>query len=101
LKSLHRRLGASGRFSFGSAELMLELLGVTPGAVTPFGAINDTAGRVTVVLDQALMAHAVINAHPLVNTMTTSIAREDLLKFLEATGHKPRIEPVTGPEPSA
>jgi Ala-tRNA(Pro) deacylase len=99
LKSLHRRLGASARFSFGSAELMLEVLGVTPGAVTPFGAINDIAGRLTVVLDQALMAHAVINAHPLVNTMTTSIARDDLLKFLEATGHKPRIEPVTGPDP--
>jgi Ala-tRNA(Pro) deacylase len=99
LKSLHRRLGASGRFSFGSADLMLEVLGVTPGAVTPFGAINDTAGRVTVVLDRALMTHEVINAHPLVNTMTTSIGREDLLKFLEATGHKPRIEPVAGPDP--
>src|SRR5436190_20940438 len=44
LKSLHRRLGATGRFSFGSAELMHETLGVEPGAVTPFGAINDTAG---------------------------------------------------------
>ena len=91
LKSLHRRLGAGGRFSFGSAALMMETLGVTPGAVTPFGAINDTARRVTVVLDAALVEHAVINAHPLVNTMTTSIARDDLLKFLEATGHPPRI----------
>lgn len=96
LKSLHRRLGASGRFSFGSAELMLETLGVTPGAVTPFGAINDTAHRVTVVLDRGLMRHAVINAHPLTNTMTTSIARDDLVKFLESIGHKPRIEAVTG-----
>ena len=99
LKSLHRRLGATGRFSFGSAELMLETLGVTPGAVTPFGAINDTGGRVTLVLDQGLMQHAVINAHPLVNTMTTSIGRDDLVKFLESTGHKPRIEPVTGALP--
>ena len=97
LKSLHRRLGASGRFSFGSADLLRELWGVLPGAVTPFGAINDTAGRVTVVLDQALMAHATINAHPLVNTMTTSIGRDDLVKFLAATGHPPRIEPVAGP----
>src|ERR1700710_569366 len=78
LKSLHRRLGATGRFSFGSADLMRETLGVTPGAVTPFGAINDTGHRVTVVLDSTLMEHAVINAHPLVNTMTTSIARDDL-----------------------
>lgn len=97
LKSLHRRLGANGRFSFGSPELMREVLGVEPGAVTPFGALNDTAGRIIIVLDQGLMQHAVINAHPLVNTMTTSIARDDLVKFLEFTGHPPRIEPVTGP----
>lgn len=97
LKSLHRRLGASGRFSFGSADLLRQTLGVDPGAVTPFGAMNDSERRVTIVLDQALMAHAIINAHPLVNTMTTSIAREDLVKFLEATGHPPRIVPVADP----
>jgi Ala-tRNA(Pro) deacylase len=96
LKSLHRRLGATGRFSFGSSDLMMDTLGVTPGAVTPFGAINDTAQRVTVVLDAALMEHAVINAHPLTNTMTTSIARDDLVKFLEFTGHPPRIVGVAG-----
>jgi Ala-tRNA(Pro) deacylase len=97
LKSLHRRLGAGGRFSFGSAEQMRAVLGVEPGAVTPFGAFNDTGGLVTVVLDRGLMEHAVINAHPLVNTMTTSIGRDDLLKFLRSTGHEPRIEAVTGP----
>src|SRR5471032_907192 len=79
LKSLHRRLDAGGRFSFGSANLMLETLGLTPGAVSPFGALNDTTGHVTVVLDSKLMQHATINAHPLVNTMTTSISREGLL----------------------
>src|SRR5215472_8709893 len=97
LKSLHRRLGASGRFSFGSAALLAELLGVEPGAVTPFAAMNDTAGRVTVVLDAAMMAHDVLNFHPLRNTATTTIARDGLVKFLEATGHKPRIEAVSGP----
>jgi Ala-tRNA(Pro) deacylase len=93
LKTLHHRLGA-GRFSFGSANLMQELLGVTPGAVTPFGAINDVGRRVNVVLDAALMRAAIVNAHPLVNTMTTSLAGEDLVKFLEATGHPPRIAAV-------
>ena len=58
LKGLHRQLGASGRFSFGSPDLLREVWGVDPGAVTPFGAINDTQGRVTVVLDAAMMAHA-------------------------------------------
>ena len=99
LKSLHRRLGASGRFSFGSAELMRELLGIEPGSVTPFAVINDLGGRVTVVLDAAMMAHAALNFHPLVNTATTTIAREGLLKFLEAVGHVPRIEMVSGAEP--
>jgi Ala-tRNA(Pro) deacylase len=93
LKTLHHRLGAS-RFSFGSAALMEELLGVSPGAVTAFGVINDTAGRVNVVLDAGLMRHGIINCHPLVNTMTTSIARDDLVRFLEATGHVPRIEEI-------
>ena len=91
LKSLHRRLGAAGRFSFGSADLLRETLGVEPGAVTPFAAMNDGAGQVTIVLDAALMAQATLNAHPLRNTMTTSIARDDLIKFLAATGHPPRV----------
>jgi len=91
LKSLHRRLGASGRLSFGAAELLRAMLGVEPGAVTPFGALNDAAGRVSVVLDAALMEHATINCHPLVNTMTTTISRDGLLAFLRACGHPPRI----------
>jgi Ala-tRNA(Pro) deacylase len=97
LKSLHNRLGAKGRFSFGPAAQMLEALGVEPGSVTPFGALNDTRGRVTVVLDATLMTHDLINAHPLVNTMTTTLARDDLLRFLRATGHEPLIAPVSGP----
>jgi Ala-tRNA(Pro) deacylase len=98
LKSLHRQLGAGGRFSFGAADLMRDTLGVEPGSVTPFGALNDRDRRVTVVLDTAMMAHATLNFHPLVNTMTTSIGREDLVRFLAATGHVPRIEPVAAPE---
>jgi Ala-tRNA(Pro) deacylase len=94
LKSLHRRLGATGRFSFGAADAMRDLLGVTPGSVTPFGAINDGSGQVAVVLDAAMMAHDTLNYHPLINTMTTSISPQGLLKFLAATGHVPRIEKV-------
>ena len=101
LKGLHRTLGASGRFSFGSADLLMEVWGVVPGAVTPFGAINDTAGRVTVVLDSPMMEFETLNYHPLVNTMTTSIGRDDLVKFLESIGHLPRIERVSGPTPGA
>jgi Ala-tRNA(Pro) deacylase len=92
LRALHRLLGASGRFSFGSAELMQEVLGVAPGSVTPFAAINDKDRRVTIVLDAALMAHEALNFHPLVNTATTTISRDGLLQFLAATGHPPRTE---------
>ena len=95
LKSVHQRLGAA-RFSFGSADLLRAALGVEPGAVTPFAAINDEASRVTVVLDSAMMQQPILNYHPLVNTMTTSIAADDLIKFLAATGHRPLIVPVAG-----
>ena len=90
LKGLHRQLGAA-RFSFASAAVMRALIGVEPGAVTPFAAINDKAGRVSIVLDATMMAEPVLNYHPLVNTMTTALSSEDLVKFLEATGHCPRI----------
>ncbi len=98
LKSLHNRLAAKGRFSFGSPEILYETLGVQPGSVTPFGALNDVRSEVTVVLDEALMSHDTINAHPLTNTMTTTIGRDDLLRFLRATGHEPRIAPVSNPD---
>jgi Ala-tRNA(Pro) deacylase len=101
LKGLHRLLGANGRFSFGAADLLREVWGVEPGSVTPFGAINDADGRVTVVLDADMMEHDTLNYHPLLNTMTTSIARDDLIRFLDATGHKPRIERVSGPPATA
>jgi Ala-tRNA(Pro) deacylase len=96
LKGLHRRLRASGRLSFGSAERLMGALGVRPGSVTPFAAINDREGTVQVILDAAMMALPVLNYHPLDNTMTTAIGREDLVAFLRATGHEPRIEDVSG-----
>jgi Ala-tRNA(Pro) deacylase len=94
LKVLQRNLGAA-RFSFASAELLRDMLGVEPGAVTPFAAINDIDIKVTIILDAAMMAHERLNFHPLVNTMTTAIVRHDLLKFLEATGHRALIVPVS------
>jgi Ala-tRNA(Pro) deacylase len=98
LKRLHEALGASGRLSFGSAELLRETLGVEPGSVTPFALINDRTGRVAVVLDAALMAFERVNFHPLVNSMTTTVGRDDLTAFLRATGHEPRV--LRLPEPA-
>ncbi len=90
LKGLHKVLGCA-RLSFGKPDLLMDVLGVPPGSVTAFSLINDQSQRVAVVIDQALMAHSAINCHPLVNTATTTIAREDLLQFISAMGHKPQI----------
>jgi Ala-tRNA(Pro) deacylase len=93
LKALPKMLGC-GRLSFAKPELMAELLAVTPGSVTAFAVMNDTARRVNVVIDAALMAHDTVNCHPLENTATTNIARDDLLRFIRASGHEPRIAKV-------
>lgn len=95
LKAISDKIGASGRVSFGKPELLMELLGLTPGSVTPFGIVNDSEGRVTVVLDAPMMKHEILNFHPLENTATTSIRREDLVRFLEACGHPPLIVTVS------
>ncbi len=97
LKRVHEAIGASGRVSFGSAGQLREALGVEPGSVTPFAAVNDSEGQVTVILDANLMEHQRVNFHPLVNSMTTGVSREDLVAFLRATGHDPLI--LRLPEP--
>ncbi|MCI5075494.1 prolyl-tRNA synthetase associated domain-containing protein [Oricola sp.] len=87
LKTIHQTIGASGRVSFGKPEQMMAYLGVIPGAVTAFGVINDANHDVTLIFDAMLVEHDVINAHPLTNEATTSIATADLRRFVEATGH--------------
>ena len=91
LKTLHKLLGGSSRFSFANADLMQQHLGVTPGSVTAFGVINDRDNAVTLALDKSLLAFDTINCHPLTNDATTSIHRDDLLDFAKACGHEPLI----------
>jgi Ala-tRNA(Pro) deacylase len=94
LKRLPPVIG-SARLSFGRAELLQDVLGVTPGSVTAFSVMNDTEQKVQVVVDQSLMAFETINLHPMENTATTSIARDDLLRFIRDTGHTPQIAALT------
>ncbi|HXE85376.1 MAG TPA: prolyl-tRNA synthetase associated domain-containing protein [Hyphomicrobiaceae bacterium] len=93
LKTLHKELGCE-RLSFGRPELLMEVLGVPPGSVTPFALINDAAHRVTVILDADMMRYERLNYHPLANTATTNIARDDLIRFIRSCGHEPRIVAV-------
>lgn len=95
LKTLPGRIGAA-RLSFGRPELLMEVLGVSPGSVSPFALINDTEFSVNVILDRRMMALERLNFHPLSNEATTSIASADLLRFIADCGHSPRIEAVAG-----
>jgi len=90
LKALGKALEA-GRLSFGSPELLLETLGVTPGSVTPFALINDSELQVRVLLDRALLEAELVNFHPLENTATTAIQPGDLMAFMVKGGHTPEI----------
>ena len=90
LKALAKRLGA-GRLSFGSPRRLMEHLGVIPGAVTPFAIVNDHDGSVPVIIDRSLLEETAINCHPLDNAQTTTIATDDLVRFLESEGHPPKV----------
>jgi Ala-tRNA(Pro) deacylase len=97
LKRLADTLRAA-RFSFSNPELLYEALGVRPGSVTPFALINDRDHRVTVVLDRAMLDRDPLNYHPLENDRTTAIAPADLLRFVKACGHEPRILDLDAPD---
>ena len=90
VNQLHKVLGCK-RLSFGKPDLMLETLGVTPGSVTFFAIMNDTENRVQLVLDKALLAHDLVNFHPLENTATTAFAARDMEIFARATDHAPIV----------
>ncbi len=88
IRDLEKEIGAKG-LSFGREELLWEVLGVRPGAVTPFGLINDRAQRVRVALDAQMLARDPLNFHPLHNEATTAISKDGFLNFLALTGHQP------------
>ncbi|CAN5313958.1 prolyl-tRNA synthetase associated domain-containing protein [soil metagenome] len=90
LKRLPAVIG-SARLSFGSAELMVETLGVTPGSVTALALINDPDHRLRFVVDLALMRSDPVNFHPLTNDATTAISQAGFRQFLAALGVEPII----------
>lgn len=90
LKSLHGDL-ASDRLSFGSADRLFEMLGVRPGAVSPFTLINDMDHNVQLALDASLLQADMLYFHPLVNDMTLGVTPGALERFFAYTGHQARL----------
>ena len=90
LKRLHTVIG-SARLSFGSAELMEQALGVSPGSVTAFAMINGAERDVTFVLDHRLAQADRVNFHPLVNTATTGLSQAGFAKFFQALAITPLV----------
>ncbi len=88
MRALEKRIGAA-RLSFGRPELLAEVLGVTPGAVTPFALMNAAPGRLSVLLDEDLLAHEAVHFHPMRNDVTLGVSPAGLLAFLEDVGHPP------------
>ena len=88
LNALAKTLGAP-RFSFGSADLLMDHLGITPGSVTPFALINDLARQVQPVLDAEMMRATLVNYHPLRNDRTTGLSPAALMHFVKSTNHNP------------
>ncbi len=94
LKAAKDKIG-SKRLTFGKPELLMEILGLEPGSVSPFGLINDKEAKTNVILDAAMMKNENLNFHPLKNDATTTIASADLVTFIKACGHFPRIVAVS------
>ena len=94
LKAAPAKIG-SKRLTFGKPELLMEVLGLEPGSVTPFGLINDKTVRTNVILDEAMMQLPLLNFHPLKNDATTSISSDALLTFIKSCGHTPRVVAVS------
>ena len=90
LKGIAKRAGAP-RFSFGKPELMMDVLGVTPGSVTPFALLNDTKKQIKVVLDEDMLRCDKVHYHPLHNAASTTLRAADFLKFVRALGYEPQI----------
>jgi Ala-tRNA(Pro) deacylase len=89
LKRLNALLGED-RLSFASPERLKRWLGLEPGAVSPFGLVNDATRQVDVVCDEALKSSAGLGFHPNVNTATLEIALADFEKFLASRGNTVR-----------
>ena len=89
LKQISELTGVK-KLTFCREEDLDEILGLTPGAVTPFGLLNDEEGRVQLIIDASLQDEEFFAMHPCVNTTTVRISNRDFMeKVIPAMGHEP------------
>jgi Ala-tRNA(Pro) deacylase len=88
LRTLHTKVGANGRLGFAPSDIVREVLGVEPGAITPLALMQDGNHTTTVVLDAKIMNDIQLNFHPLVNTESIGLSSTQLMRFIAATGHQ-------------
>jgi len=94
LRTLGDMIGA-GRVSFGSADRLMQFLGVIPGAVTPLAVANDSSDSVQLVLDKYLLELDPLHFHPCDNSKTTTMGADGLLQFVRHFRHEPQKPAVT------
>ncbi len=87
---LEKRIG-SARLSFGKPDRLLEIMGVTPGSVSPFALMNDRDRALTVIVDDDLPKSEWVNFHPLHNAASTTLRSRDLLTFIRSLGYDPLV----------
>jgi len=86
----------SSRLRFGSPERLKKFLGVDPGSVSLFAIVNDKSNAVETIIDSDLWESDAFQFHPLVNTSTLVISRDNIKRFLDKTGHDSQILDVPG-----
>jgi len=81
LRELVKIIG-DDRFSFGSAERLMDTLGVTPGSVSPFGLLHPGSKDVRVIVDHDLRSAEKLIFHPNLNTSSVTVSVADFERFL-------------------
>ncbi len=84
LKEFRKQHGLRA-LSFASPEELLNIMQLTPGAVTPFGILNDSEHRVYFYLDREFMNDK-IGVHPNDNTATVWLQANDLIRLIQDNG---------------
>ncbi|MNI69740.1 Prolyl-tRNA editing protein ProX [compost metagenome] len=82
-----RELISSRALTFASEEDLAHYLGLTKGAVSPFGILNDEERMVHFIIDEDLQSLETVGIHPNENTSSIWLAVDDLLGIIKDHGN--------------